>query len=106
MSNRTKLSQTGQGLIDDDREDEITPGSEIANIWGKLMQSYWILIVRYHRIPDKIKAVFPWYKRMHALMGTNPTVSKASVAHSNTSLDISILTGIEVCDGSFFAIGP
>ena len=29
------MSETGQGLIDDGREDEIAPNSEIANIWGK-----------------------------------------------------------------------
>jgi hypothetical protein len=28
------MSETGQGLIEDNREDEIIPGSEIANVWG------------------------------------------------------------------------
>lgn len=28
------ISETGQGLLDAGREDEIMPGSEIANIWG------------------------------------------------------------------------
>jgi len=32
--NRAKLSEMGQGLLDADWEDEITPGSKIANIWG------------------------------------------------------------------------
>lgn len=31
---RKMMSETGQGLIDDDREDDIIPGSEIANMWG------------------------------------------------------------------------
>lgn len=30
------MSQTGQGLIDADREDEITFGSEIFNAWGMI----------------------------------------------------------------------
>jgi len=28
------MSDTGQGLLDADREDEILAGSDIANIWG------------------------------------------------------------------------
>ncbi|KAH9969954.1 hypothetical protein BJV74DRAFT_799332 [Russula compacta] len=78
--NRAKLSETGQGLLDIDQEDEITPSSEITNIWGDQ------LLVAY-----KIKAVFPWYKHLHALMRTNPTITKASVAHSKTPLDLGIL---------------
>ncbi len=31
---REKLTATGAGLVDDDREDEIVPGSELANLWG------------------------------------------------------------------------
>jgi hypothetical protein len=31
---RKMMSETGQGLIDDGREDDITPGSDIANMWG------------------------------------------------------------------------
>lgn len=34
---RKMISETGQGLIDEGREDEITPGSEIANIWGNVI---------------------------------------------------------------------
>jgi hypothetical protein len=37
-------------------------------------------------------------------MGTNPTVSKVAVAHSNTPLDISILTGTEVCNLSLLSV--
>jgi hypothetical protein len=31
---RKEMSDTGQGLLDADREDEILAGSDIANIWG------------------------------------------------------------------------
>jgi hypothetical protein len=31
---RKMMSETGQGLINEDHEDEMTPGSEIANMWG------------------------------------------------------------------------
>ena len=33
---RSELSETGKGLVDADREGEITPGSNLANIWGML----------------------------------------------------------------------
>jgi hypothetical protein len=31
---RKMMSETGQGLIDEGRKDEMTPDSEIANMWG------------------------------------------------------------------------
>lgn len=34
---RGELSETGQGLIDNGLEAEITPGSELANVWGMFM---------------------------------------------------------------------
>jgi hypothetical protein len=34
---------------------------------------------------------FPWYMRMHALMGASPVVSKAAIAHSRTTLDLGLL---------------
>ena len=41
------------------------------------------------------QASFPWYKRMDALMGTSPAVSKAALAHSGNSasqVDLSVLS--------------
>ena len=35
---RKMISETGQGLIDEGREDEIIPGSEIANLWGNVIK--------------------------------------------------------------------
>ncbi|EIN11627.1 hypothetical protein PUNSTDRAFT_131787 [Punctularia strigosozonata HHB-11173 SS5] len=70
---RQMLSETGQGLIDDDREHEITPGSTLQNIW------------------DKIQTAFPWYKRMNILMGASPIVDRSAIAHSGTKLDLSAL---------------
>lgn len=32
--NYARMSETGQGLLDEGREDDIIDGSEIANIWG------------------------------------------------------------------------
>jgi hypothetical protein len=32
---RTTLGATGEGLLNADREDEIIPGSDLANLWGK-----------------------------------------------------------------------
>ena len=31
---RKEMSDTGQGLLDEDHEDEILPNSEITNVWG------------------------------------------------------------------------
>jgi hypothetical protein len=31
---RSTLKETGHGLVANDREDDIKPNSEIANVWG------------------------------------------------------------------------
>jgi hypothetical protein len=36
MNYRNKMSATGVGLIESDREDEMTKGSDMFNIWGIL----------------------------------------------------------------------
>ena len=36
---RNKMSATGVGLIEADREDEMTKGSDMSNIWGMLYVS-------------------------------------------------------------------
>ncbi|KAF8574177.1 hypothetical protein K439DRAFT_1624526, partial [Ramaria rubella] len=67
------LTDTGMGLIDEDHEDEIIPGSTLDNLW------------------DKIKKHFPWYKRMNHLMQSSPLVNRSAVMHSHISLDLSAL---------------
>lgn len=42
-------------------------------------------------IPDKVQAQFPWYKRMHALMGTSPIVDQSAIANSTTDIDLTVL---------------
>jgi len=37
---------------------------------------------------DAIAKVFPWYMRMHRLMGTSPIVDRSAMAHSNTTLNL------------------
>ncbi|KAL7278381.1 hypothetical protein ACG7TL_008361 [Trametes sanguinea] len=70
---RARLQNTGAGLVDEDRENELEPGSELANIW------------------DAIQRDFPWYKRMNALMRGHPLVDRSGVANSATDIDLSIL---------------
>ncbi|KAJ7791389.1 hypothetical protein B0H14DRAFT_3160877, partial [Mycena olivaceomarginata] len=53
-THRQALGSTGHGLVMDGKEKKIMPGTEIANAW------------------DVITTKFPWYKHMHALMGTSP----------------------------------
>ncbi|KAH7911006.1 hypothetical protein BJ138DRAFT_1101375 [Hygrophoropsis aurantiaca] len=70
---RNQLGETGHGLVISGREDEITANSAIANAFDLTMSK------------------FPWYKRMHELMGTSPVVSRAAVSNSTTPIDTSIL---------------
>lgn len=42
------MSETGQGLVDDGRENEITPGSDIANIWGRYYNFLSFLMSNLH----------------------------------------------------------
>ncbi|KAH9990643.1 hypothetical protein BJV74DRAFT_796013 [Russula compacta] len=69
----SEMSEMGQGLLDNDQADEMTPGSDMKNIW------------------DKILAVFPWYMQMHVLMGLSPIVMRAAVAHSTTPINLDVL---------------
>lgn len=39
---KSELSATGHGLVEADREDEITPGTEIANAWRELFILFWM----------------------------------------------------------------
>ncbi|OJT05812.1 hypothetical protein TRAPUB_11246 [Trametes pubescens] len=70
---REKLTATGAGLVDEDRESEFEPGSQLANIW------------------DEIQHDFPWYKRMNALMRGHPLIDRSGVANSATGVDLDIL---------------
>ena len=85
---RKEMSENGQGLLDNGQEDQITPGSEIDNIWSTCIFSECSYA---YRNLEKIQSKFPWYKQMHALMGTSPVVDRSVIAHSATPLDTSML---------------
>ncbi|KAJ3502371.1 hypothetical protein NLJ89_g8915 [Agrocybe chaxingu] len=70
---RGTLGETGEGLLDAGREDEITAGTPLANLW------------------EEIQMKFPWFLRMHNLLGTNPTVDRSAVANSQTSVNTAVL---------------
>ena len=59
------ISETRQGLIDTDREDEILPGSEIANVWRRSLCSIPLSPVSVSIIQnncfsvEKVQAKFP-----------------------------------------------
>jgi hypothetical protein len=86
VKHRGNISETGQGLLDNGQEDDILEGSEVANIWDGPYREH----IAFE--PDlfltsslgKVKQAFPWYMRMHALMGSSPIVSK-------TPIDLSLL---------------
>ncbi|KAF8576061.1 hypothetical protein K439DRAFT_1623139 [Ramaria rubella] len=70
---RTEIGETGQGLLDEDCELEIWQGTRLSNVWEKVQKS------------------FPWYKRLHTLMGMSPVVDRSAVGHSMSELDLSVL---------------
>jgi hypothetical protein len=35
----SEMSETGQGLVDNDQADQMTSGSDMKNIWGALQDS-------------------------------------------------------------------
>ncbi|KIJ47695.1 hypothetical protein M422DRAFT_248701 [Sphaerobolus stellatus SS14] len=69
---RNKLSETGQGLIDDGCEAEIEEDSPLENLWQLILRE------------------FPWYRRMNALMGKSPVIGAAS-QNSTSPMDLSVL---------------
>lgn len=70
---RDELGETGMGLVDANREHEMTVGSKMKNKW------------------DDIQKKFPYFKTLHNLMGSSPVVDRAALANSTTELDTSIL---------------
>ncbi|KAF8816583.1 hypothetical protein BYT27DRAFT_7237875 [Phlegmacium glaucopus] len=68
-----ELGSTGQGLIDQDREDEIVPGSKLANKW------------------DQVLRKSPWYRKMNLLFSSNPIVDQSAVVNSQTPVNVSAI---------------
>ncbi|KAI5833114.1 hypothetical protein K523DRAFT_296594 [Schizophyllum commune Tattone D] len=73
VEKRNLLGETGMGLIDNGREADMTQGSELKNKW------------------DSIQKTFPYFKTLHNMMGSSPTVDRGAMANSTTPLDTSIL---------------
>lgn len=42
-------------------------------------------------VAEQIQKKFPWYKRMHTLMGTSPIVDRSAIAHSQTRINLDVL---------------
>lgn len=86
VSYGSKLSETSQGLIEADQEDEIHSGTDLANIWGalSLFSGRWPAKL----ISEKITMQFLWYKCVNALMGTSPVVDRSAVANSRSEVDL------------------
>ena len=85
-------------MIQEGHEAAIAEGSVLETIWGKLPCP----ITGFSPITDKIQYKFPWYKHIHCLMGTSPTVSHVAVAHSASDLDLSALSCLaaDACQAS------
>ncbi|KAJ7060737.1 hypothetical protein C8F01DRAFT_1253223 [Mycena amicta] len=65
-----EMGQTGAGL---DSEQDISPGTSLATKW------------------DVIKAEFPWFWRMRALIGERPNLRPTGIGDVQTVIDTSIL---------------
>jgi hypothetical protein len=92
VKHRASILETGQGLLNAGRENEILPGSEIASIWGRSFGPYHAhLLLIIYLCAEKVQAKFPWYQCMDLLMGTSPVVSKAAITNSRTPIDLSLL---------------
>jgi len=99
---RNKMSATGVGLIASDKEDEMMKGSDMFNIWGILYVSVRRAFTDNLISLDKTKKAFPWYKRMHRLMGHSPIVNRSALAHSGTPLNTDILNCSSGSEASWF----
>ncbi|VDC04987.1 unnamed protein product [Peniophora sp. CBMAI 1063] len=77
IKHHTDLGETGQGLVDKDKEDEIWDGSKIANIW------------------DKICRNFPWYKDMDELMRRSPALTTKAVTNSQSPVKTGGIRGMK-----------
>jgi len=91
IKHRANMSETGQGHLDAGQEVEIIAGSEIVNVWRKSSHHSYCLFSSIYLSIEKVQKKFPWYMRLHSLMGTSPVVSKSAPAHSRTSVDLSLL---------------
>jgi hypothetical protein len=64
-----------QGILNNGQEDQITPGSEIHNMWSMCVFDKSLNHLTYTSLnPEKIQSKFLWYKQMHALMGMSPVI--------------------------------
>jgi len=84
------MSETGQGMLDEGHAHEFTPESDMANLWSELMLPYTLNPLLTISLV-KIEATFPWYMRLHMLMGTSPIVDKSALAHSTTAVGLNML---------------
>lgn len=87
----TEITATGQGLLDDGRADKMTEGSDIANIWGVYLVSFWNFLPQPLHA-DAIRKRSPWYMEMHRLMGSSPVVDRSAIGNSNSPINLDVLT--------------
>lgn len=88
-THRETLGKTGAGLISENRDSEITAGSELDNIWRMFCATQTAPLLT--RCIEKVQAEFPWYKRMDALMKNHPSIARDAVANSTTSVNTGVL---------------
>jgi hypothetical protein len=87
------LGETGHGLIESNREAEITTGTAIHNVWCMYI-GFRVLNVQAftNRRTDKIETKFKWYKRLHALLSSSPVYDLSGLVNSTTPVNLNILS--------------
>jgi hypothetical protein len=65
IKHQANMSGMGQGLLDAGQEDEIIPGSEIANVWRKSSCHSYCSFPSVYLSIEKVQKRFPWYMWLH-----------------------------------------
>ncbi|KIJ54765.1 hypothetical protein M422DRAFT_42001 [Sphaerobolus stellatus SS14] len=68
------FGQTGQGLVTENRMEEVGQGTKIGNLWVK-----------------KIQKNFPWFMRLHEYLSKSPVMDYSAVGHSGSVMDLDVL---------------
>jgi hypothetical protein len=82
------LGETGHGLVVSGRKDELIDDSPAANVYGTKFIYARVGLIYF--LIDVIKIKFPWYRRMHNLMGSSSVVSRKAVCMSPYLLSFTI----------------